>query len=102
VRRLTVPRAIAYGGLVVGVLDIAAALIFFGIRAPVVTGLAYGVAAWLVMNFVVLPLSAAGAPTFRWPTVTNGILIHMFGVGLPSALFARAASRNLTQEQWPR
>lgn len=46
------------------------------------------------MNFVVLPLSATGQPTFKLPIVANGVLIHMFGVGLPSALFARAAFRN--------
>jgi hypothetical protein len=42
------------------------------------------------MYFIVLPLSAAGAPTFRTATVINGLLIHMLGVGLPSALAARA------------
>ena len=43
-----------------------------------------------IMNLVVLPLSV-GRPRFLPPVVTNGLLIHMFGVGLPSSLFARAA-----------
>jgi hypothetical protein len=60
-------------------------------RSPVWSGLLYGVAAYLVMNLVVLPLSAAGRSTFAWPVVINGLLIHMFGVGLPSSLFARAS-----------
>ena len=60
-------------------------------RSTVWSGLLYGVAAYLVMNFVVLPLSAAGRGAFAWPVVINGVLIHMFGVGLPSSLFARAA-----------
>jgi len=151
-QQMTVPRAIFLGGLVVGVLDIADAFIFFGFRgvspvrilqgiaggllgrdafaggwptaalglslhfliatvvvavyvlasrqlvslvkAPLLTGPLYGLAVWLAMNFVVLPLSAAGAPTFRTVVVLNGLLIHMVGVGLPSALFARAARRS--------
>jgi hypothetical protein len=60
-------------------------------RSPVWSGLLYGVAAYLVMNLVVLPLSAAGRGTFAWPVVINGVLIHMLGVGLPSSLFARAS-----------
>ena len=61
-------------------------------RAPIVCGLVYGVVVYLFMNLVVLPVSAAGRPTFVVPVVVNGVLIHMLGVGLPSALFAKAAS----------
>lgn len=142
-------RAIALGGLTVGVLDILDAFVFYGLRGvspvvilqsvasgalgndsyrggagtaalgllfhflialaivavyvlasrrspalarrPFVWGPVYGVAVWLVMNFVVLPLSAAGGPQFSPAVVANGLAIHVFGVGLPSALFARAA-----------
>ena len=59
-------------------------------RAPILSGLVYGVAVYLVMNLVVLPLSAAGRPSFPWPILVNGLLIHMLGVGLPSSLFARS------------
>jgi len=63
-------------------------------RHPVICGLLYGIVAYAVMNLVVLPLSKVGGPTMPAPPVlANGLLIHMFGVGLPSALFARAASR---------
>ena len=61
-------------------------------RAPILSGLVYGVGVYLVMNLVVLPLSAAGKPSFPWPILVNGVLIHMLGVGLPSSLFARAVS----------
>jgi hypothetical protein len=61
-------------------------------RAPIVCGLAYGIAVYLVMNLVVIPLSAAGQAPFSWPVTINGVLIHMLGVGLPSSLFAKAAS----------
>jgi len=40
------------------------------------------------MNLVVIPLSAIGAVRCSWPRLVNGILIHVFGIGIPSALFA--------------
>jgi hypothetical protein len=54
-------------------------------------GIAYGLATYGVMNYVVLPLSAigssgGGAPAYI--TIT-GILVHMFLVGLPIALITR-------------
>jgi hypothetical protein len=60
-------------------------------RHPVICGLLYGVAVYAVMNLIVVPLSAAGRPSFPLPIVANGLLIHACGVGLPSAFFARAA-----------
>jgi hypothetical protein len=150
--RLTTARALLYGSLVVGILDLADAFIFFGLRGarpirilqsiasgllgraafsgglrtavlgaalhffiafvvvatffvasrylavlrrfPVWSGLIYGIAVYVVMNFVVLPLSAAGRGSFAWPVVANGLIIHMLGVGLPSSLFARAGRAN--------
>jgi hypothetical protein len=60
-------------------------------RHPVICGLLYGLVAYAVMNLVVLPLSKVGGPSLpAMPVLANGLLIHMFGVGLPSALFARA------------
>lgn len=61
-------------------------------RRPFVWGPLYGVAAYLTMNLVVLPLSAlhgTGLPQ-ALPVLLNGVLIHIVGVGTPSALFARA------------
>ena len=147
-------RAIAYGGVTVGVLDGLDAIVFFGVRSgvgplrifqgiaggllgreaavaggwptallgmvlhftiattivtafylasrrypwltrrPFVWGPLYGVAVYLTMNVVVLPLSAlhgTGLPS-AVPVLLNGILIHILGVGTPSALFARAAT----------
>jgi hypothetical protein len=61
-------------------------------RHPVICGLLYGIVAYGVMNVIVLPLSKIGPPSLPpAPILANGLLIHMFGVGLPSALFARAA-----------
>ncbi len=60
-------------------------------RQAVPAGLVYGIAVYLTMTFVVVPVSAAGGGTPSWPVALNGVLIHMFGVGLPAALAARAA-----------
>jgi hypothetical protein len=49
------------------------------------------VVAYFVMSYIVIPLSAASQGPFSFPVFVNGILIHAFGVGLPAALFARAA-----------
>lgn len=59
-------------------------------RHPLFFGVLYGVAVYVVMNFVVVPWSAA-PPRGAMPTavVVNGLLIHAFGVGLPAALSAR-------------
>jgi uncharacterized membrane protein YagU involved in acid resistance len=63
------------------------------VRAPLVSGILYGLAVYFVMNYIVLPLSAVTPGRFVWPVFINGILIHMFGVGLPASLVARAAQK---------
>jgi len=60
-------------------------------RQPYLFGPLFGVAMWLAMNFVVVPLSAARTPTFDDPVVVvTGILAHAFLFGLPIALVTRA------------
>ena len=146
-------RAILLGGLVVGVLDLLDAFIFFGLRSGaqpigilhsiaagaigrdaaraggaqtavlglflhfviafliaavyvvasrfipalrkhwVVCGLMFGVLAYFVMTFLVVPLSNAGPGRITFalpvtPVLINGLAIHAFGVGLPAAYFA--------------
>lgn len=146
---LTPARAILYGGLTVGGLDLLDALIFFYVRSGampmgilhsiaagllgpadaraggvatailgfalhfaiafiivtvyvvasrylpvlrsryVLCGLSYGVVAYFVMTYVVVPLSnARSGGVTPWPVFLNGLLIHAFGVGLPAAWFA--------------
>lgn len=145
---MTPAKAITYGTLIVGSLDLLDALIFFGLRGATplrilqsiaagllgrasfaggvatgalgaflhyfiafgivityffasrklrsltdhafVYGPAYGVAVYLVMNLVVVPLSAATAAPKSLAVVINGLLIHMFGVGLPTAICVRS------------
>ena len=72
-------------------------------RRPFLWGPIYGVAVYLVMYLIVLPLSAARAPVFSVPQVANGLFAHIVCVGLPSALFARAAGDPAAQavaEHW--
>jgi hypothetical protein len=153
-RSLSPLKAIVYGGLTVGALDLTDAFVFFYLRSgakplailhsiasglvgpaaardggmqtavlgfflhfliafiiatiyfvasrlipilrqrPVICGIAYGVVAYFVMTYAVVPMSNArsGGP-FVLPVFINGILIHMFGVGLPSALVASRVPR---------
>jgi uncharacterized membrane protein YagU involved in acid resistance len=151
--RLSAARAILYGGLTVGALDLIDAFVFFGLRSGarpmailhsiaagfvgrdaaraggvptamlglfahflvatcIVTvyvlisrvvpmlrkqwigsGLVFGAAAYFVMTWFVVPMSNAGNGQITLalpvtPVLINGILIHMFGVGLPAAYFA--------------
>ncbi|HRC84049.1 MAG TPA: hypothetical protein PK413_00410 [Thermoanaerobaculia bacterium] len=60
---------------------------------PILAGLAYGVAVWLFMQRVVLPLSAYPHKlTYTVTGVTIGIVIHMLCVGLPISLTVRRLS----------
>ena len=63
---------------------------------PILFGMLYGVAVYIVMNYAVIPLSAIGPRPAPIPLAVqaNGVLIHALGVGLPSALAARAATRS--------
>ncbi|HET9836864.1 MAG TPA: hypothetical protein VFR84_01430 [Candidatus Angelobacter sp.] len=55
---------------------------------PVIAGLIYGEFVWVMMNFVVVPLSAI----HRWPprtdpaSIVTGPILHTVLVGLPIAL----------------
>lgn len=54
----------------------------------------FGVGVYLFMNFVVLPLSAIPFKiSFALPNLVGGLLIHMFGIGLPIALSVRRYSK---------
>ena len=66
----------------------------FLVTQAVICGILYGVCVYLVMNFVVLPLSAISFKmSYPWPTLIGGLLIHMFGIGLPISLVVRRFSK---------
>jgi uncharacterized membrane protein YagU involved in acid resistance len=60
-------------------------------RQPWLCGAVYGVFLYVVMNYVVVPLSRAGAGSKDVLWVTLSVLVHMVLVGIPCALFARRA-----------
>jgi hypothetical protein len=62
----------------------------FLINHAVLSGLLYGMIAYLVMKFVITPLSAIGSrPVPRLTVFLTEIIGHAFLVGLPVALTAR-------------
>ena len=58
-------------------------------RKAAMWGPIYGVAVFIVMNFVVLPHTAVVKSPLSWPLLLNGVLAHALFVGLPIALAAR-------------
>jgi uncharacterized membrane protein YagU involved in acid resistance len=55
------------------------------------SGVAFGLCAFVIMNFVVVPLSAAAVHPPRGVFLAGGLLAHMFLVGVPIALATRRA-----------
>jgi hypothetical protein len=66
-------------------------------RSPVLMGIFYGLLVYAFMYGVVLPLSAAGPPKFTWPFWLNGPFAHVFCVGIPTGLLARAKEEPMFQ-----
>ena len=65
----------------------------FLLERPWVTGPFYGVLVWLVMNLVVLPLSANPPKAFPSPNWMPVLIAHLTCVGLPIAVLVRRCSR---------
>ena len=65
----------------------------FLIERPIQFGLLYGIAVYLIMTFVVVPLSRVMQRPATISGRTIGILTIMFCVGLPIALIVRRFSR---------
>jgi uncharacterized membrane protein YagU involved in acid resistance len=63
----------------------------------IVAGLLYGVAAYLLMTYFVLPHSALGPRTrpIPWVVQVNGYVGHALLVGLPIALISRWSARRV-------
>jgi hypothetical protein len=65
------------------------------VHRPALAGPLFGIGVFLVMNLVVLPLSAFPHPVaFRQPGATLDLLSHMLLFGLPIARAAASAIRN--------
>ena len=63
----------------------------------VLSGILFGLCVYVVMNCIVLRLSAIHQTLWPWQyaksALIGGLLIHMFGIGLPIALVARRYSK---------
>jgi hypothetical protein len=61
------------------------------VRRPVLYGVAYGLLLYVIMNYIVVPLSAArpGSKDALW--ILLGIVVHALLIGVPIALCARGA-----------
>ena len=66
----------------------------FLVKHAIVSGLLYGVAVYVFMSYVVLPLSAYHTKIVLPPMsqLITGIAVHMFMVGLPISLMVRKYS----------
>jgi hypothetical protein len=62
-------------------------------RQWIVLGMLYGIAFALVMNYVILPLSAIGRPIYPLESFHSTIFFHILLVGWPTAFFVSRALR---------
>ena len=63
------------------------------VRRAIVCGLVYGIAVWMVMYLIVLPLTFNRSFVSPLSAVVIGLITHMLCVGLPIALAVRRYSR---------
>jgi hypothetical protein len=61
-------------------------------KRPWLWGPVYGLGCYMVMNYVVLAIRFGPRPAPELAMLLGGVAIHMFGVGLPIALFAARAA----------
>ena len=66
------------------------------VRHAVLCGMLYGIFVFFFMNTLVVPLSSAPRGPFHLSRWLTQIFIHMFFVGLPAALVARASTLRRT------
>jgi hypothetical protein len=59
---------------------------------PVLSGIIYGSLVYITMYYIVIPLSAIGAANFLLESFIRNMIAHMVLIGLPAALFVRAAA----------
>lgn len=67
-------------------------------RLPLRSGVIFGLVAFVAMNYVVVPLSAAAVHAPRGAFLAGGLLAHMFLVGLPIAFASRRALGDVSKQ----
>lgn len=63
------------------------------VNRAIVCGLIYGVAVYLFMNLIVLPITFGRITPYPLAAIITGLVIHMLCVGLPIALVVRHYSK---------
>jgi hypothetical protein len=61
----------------------------FMVQHAIISGVLYGVAVYVFMYFVVLPITFRRAPAYPFRAIATALGIHMICVGLPAALVIR-------------
>ena len=62
-------------------------------RRPFLSGALYGIAVYLVMYWIVKPLSYVRPMPFSWSATAVAVITHIVCVGLPISLVVRHYSR---------
>jgi hypothetical protein len=76
------------------VYSIASRKLVFLKEHALVCGLFFGIAVFLVMNLIVLPLSAIHySGPYSWRGLVQGLLVHMFCIGLPISFSVRQLAK---------
>ena len=89
---------IASAGLIAGILDIISAFVIAGItQHAVVSGLLYGIAVYIFMYWMVVPLAFPNA-RHSMPRDVTAVIIHIVLIGLPIALVVRRFSKEQLAE----
>jgi len=93
---LTIHFFVAF--MVVTLFYVGSRMFWFLTRYAVVSGLLYGMAVYLFMYWFVLPYVF---PTFRHSIFNDvlAVVVHMFLIGLPTALVVRRYSRQAIKQQ---
>jgi hypothetical protein len=94
-------RTAALGAVIHFLIAFSAATVFylasrkltFMTGRPIVSGILYGVAVYLVMYWVVVPLSNLHRQPFSWSGTLIAIITHMVCVGTPISLMVRRYSK---------
>jgi uncharacterized membrane protein YagU involved in acid resistance len=77
--------------VIVTVYSLASQRIALLTRRPVLSAVLYGCLVFIVMNFVVVPLSAARVMRITLVNLVNGFLGHIISVGIPCLWVVRAS-----------
>jgi uncharacterized membrane protein YagU involved in acid resistance len=62
-------------------------------KAGFLTGIAYGIFVWMVMNLLVVPLSNVTKQPFRWDAALINMLILVACIGIPLLVMAKGYSK---------